>query len=498
MISRRALLQGLALAGLGASNTSVRAGQATPDWQTVVASNPGRITMLGLFGNLAPGDIPPGIDAFVSRGFRTAGKGLALYVSEPNGRELTIAGQRLFDEAIVVAPGHRTEILASLRALERHWRIQAQDGRWFTLASQHESDMFGTLGDGSIEDRPDGTARIGGTPCTAECQAYLDYCTYFAREPARWSAGIHLVDDVLHAGYGDTFHQTTMGGASAWYMAEAGFGGTAFVSPHTDRPVFNLAGQRDATLRDFSVIGVFRARRRAAGLGSVEAWRGPNPLSNGRHDIDSEAWDLPGGRRTDDRYCPSAGIAVDAYAGARPSVSYPPPVYPVWLPALRPWSGAVLSSSIKMRDLSIAGFAVGLAVGTSTDPRQGDFVQFHSGMISDCKWAVSVGNHQSRNVAIRDSRISNCWTALTNVAHGARAGRFGGVIENVAFGEVINLFDFNPDAGPCCFVACYGEALWRLGWYTGGNGFTPAIGFDHCQFSFDAVNPARGVASTLR
>ena len=205
----------------------------------------------------------------------------------------------------------------------------------------------------------------------------------------------------------------------------------------------------------------------------------------------------PGRNAADDRYCPGAGISIDGYAGDKAPVAYPDPVYPAWLPALRPWNGAALSSSVKMEDVSIAGFAVGLAVGASTDPRQGDFVQFHRGMISDCKWAVSVGNHQSRNVAIRDSRISNCWTALTNVAHGARAGRFGGVIENVAFGEVINLFDFNAYAGPVRFVACYGEALWRLGWYTGGNGFTPAIGFDHCQFSFDAVNALRGVAARL-
>ena len=126
------MLQGLALAGLGAKNTSEQADQAHPHWQTVVARKPGGfagsggIPMLGLFRDLAARDIAGDMDAFVSRGFRTPGKGLALYVWEPNGRDLTIAGQRLLDGDVaerahdVMHPAAETGQVGSLQAERGH------------------------------------------------------------------------------------------------------------------------------------------------------------------------------------------------------------------------------------------------------------------------------------------------------------------------------------------------------------------------------------------
>ena len=496
LVSRRQALSA-ALVGF----PSIAAAHSLPNLIAgVLGVDPGAIASVGLFALLDRPVVPASARFLLSTGYRTEGKGVALYAASAEREDLTQAGRSLIEAAIAKSPVKGAGALSSLTALERHWRVRAADGRWFSLVGSHESDMFGTIGDGAIHYDEAGTGRSStqGTIVTAQCQTYLDYCTYFVQQPAHWSAGIHLIDDVLHAGYGDTFHQTVMTGAGSRFGAETNFTGTGFVSTKRDRPLFNFAGQRTAKLEDVYLGGHFAAHRRAAQLATADSWRGPTQASNFRHDVDPQAWvDRANPPSADSRYAPYAAITIDAYAGSRPDVPYPTPIYPDWLPSLKPWAGAALSSAVEFDRVGITGFVVGLMIGPSNSPAQGDFVQFHRGQITDCKWAISVGNHQSRNVAVRDTRIAACWTALANNFHGVQAGRFGGSIDNVSFGEVINIFDFNQYAGAMQFTACYGEAIWRLGWQTAGNGFATGATFSRCTWSFSDCNAWRGVAPSL-
>ena len=387
-------------------------------------------------------------------------RGSALYVLDPDQSDITATGQALVTAA-VTAGATTLAAEAAITDLESYFRFKSDNDFWFTLAEERpSSDMFGAPGDGSFTFT--NPAASTGTDVTANLQALFDYCIRYAKRPAYISAGIHLVSDTLHIGYGDTFIQLEVFGAGGRFGGETAFSGSAIVlmdDPELhrlNRPVINIQGGRSIAITGLAIPGYLGKK-----IYDDNMAYNTTPLVD---DTDPAEWDDATFGIADARYKPYCGICIDGYAGTDNSQRYPAPTRPAWVPDGDVAYGKVETSGIQIEDCDINGFTVAVMNNPSNADAQGDFLKIKDSVLHRCKYLVSIGVSQSRNVGIDNCKCALYFCAITNRIHGMQLGHFGGTILDTSLGAGIDLIDIGlSTSNAFTFQNCYCEAQWRIG-----------------------------------
>lgn len=332
-----------------------------------------------------------------------------------------------------------------------------------------------------------------GTDSTLGIQSAIDAVTLGgARCVVKALGGGYRTEDTIHLGYGHAaFAKVTYIGQGSAF-AGVPFQGTAIYPSKTDRLAFNFQGSRNSRVKKLAVLGKLSTYVDAQALGMLAG-----ALVD---DTVPANWNDPaiGGALLDGRYNPYGAFGVDAYAGVRPGVSYPNAVYPAYMGVV-PQYGKTFSSECRIEDVYISGFTVALVNQPCDADGNGDFTKLVKSTVVKCKWIVSVGNTQSRNVEINNLTFSQVYCVLTNNKHGKQLGRFGGPLINLTGGASIKLFEFGSTsiAGPIKFINTYTEAMWMIGSVSGASAADLSIGFDQGLFDFSNQNDVRGYPAYL-
>lgn len=307
-------------------------------------------------------------------------------------------------------------------------------------------------------------------------------------------AGIYLISDTLQLGYGITQNAVVLEGSGPRYyynlLGGDEWNGTAIVADFSDRPAVNFQGCTvGSAIKNLSLIG------------KLSAWIVSNNLGTTGALIDDtvpSAWDDPSLASTQDsRYAPYAGISVDAYCGTRPATSYPNINYPSFLGSV-PQYGKQQSSAITIENVNVYGFTVAVVNQPSDFDANGDFTKVKNCVFEYCKWGISVGNSQSRNVSIDGLQCGFMYCILTNNTHGKQIGKFGGTVTDLSAYDVIQLFSFRSYyASPMVFNTTYGESIYRLGDLQGTSADESAFIFNGCEFSFTGQSDTKGYPATI-
>jgi hypothetical protein len=332
------------------------------------------------------------------------------------------------------------------------------------------------------------------TDDTAAIQAAIDFVMYRAQSNGgrvRIPAGTYKTTDCLHLGYGTNARSVVLEGEGYNFRGERQFCGTTIRPTFSDRPAINIQGARGTVVRGLSIIGVLKRYIESNRLGSFE----PAPTVD---DTNPATWHDPSAHANQDaRYAPYAGVAIDAYGGARPATSYPDVSYPSFLGKVAQYNKGA-SSDVLIEDVYIAGFAVGIANQPCDYDGNGDFTSIRRCYIELCKWGISVGNTQSRNVHIDGLEACFVYAVLTNRRHGKQLGKFGGAVIDLSCFALINIVDFGgfyPQ--PITFINLYAESLWRIGSIVSASHNEGSITFLNCEFYFHNQTDTRGVPTHI-
>jgi hypothetical protein len=334
---------------------------------------------------------------------------------------------------------------------------------------------FGARGDGITDD-------------TAALQAAIDAAIYTEKRALHIPGGRYRISAPLHVGYGTSYTSLLIFGDGRRYRGEEGFSGTAIIASHVDAPAIVFQGVRNSVLRDLSIVGQ-----------NFEFLSAANPMASttrptwddtiGSNWVDPQI--LHRNPDADSRHAPYAGVAIDPYSGPRPTPSYPDVSYPVaYVGHGLAQYGKAFSSDIELDRVEICGFVVGFVVQPCNDDGNGDFMTLRKSSISACRYGVSVGNSQSRNVGLHDCVFTQVHTVATTLAHGRQLGKLGGTISNVSVMSSYRIFDVSlAYAGPIFVSGFYCESQYRIGDFGLGAALDAPCTFSGAHFSFDAQQP---------
>ena len=357
-------------------------------------------------------------------------------------------------------------------------KIQSNDGAFWELVAENgvvTEKQAGGIGDGVADD-------------TAAIQSAIDFCIYSDGAgndglpvAVRLMGPLLRTTDTIHLGYGEDFHGVTVRGVGIKRRAEAKNTGTAIQADFNDRPIFNIQGARRTILSDLWIEGTFMPT--SMDFFSIE----PTIEAN---------WDALGGNG---RYNPYAAITIDAYSGTRPAESYPDVSYPAFLQPVAQYD-KFFSSDVIIERIGVRRVNTALAIQPCDADGNGDFVKVRDCSFNCCKYAVSVGNAQARNLELRNINGSEMFVFATNDAHGRQVGFLGGPIDNCSFfGFVGSLFRFNKSrsVGTPLFSNLYAENLHRIGDFTANSNEEIMLTFQSCQFEFRHSDTAGVPANIL-
>jgi hypothetical protein len=339
---------------------------------------------------------------------------------------------------------------------------------------------FGAKGDGVTDD-------------TAAIQAAIDWAIYqnHASQNSLGSvlipAGTYRVSDTIHLGYGTSYSGVVLQGQGMKYAGASNMSGTALVATFADRPLLNIQGARNSAVRDIALVGLNHRHVAEAKLGDLS--RGSGAIN----DILDASWvdpSLPSSATS--RYSPYCGIAIDAYSGSRPPMSYPEVSYPAFLGAVSQYHKN-FSSNVLIENVSIAGFVVGVVNQPCDADGNGDFTKLRRVQISHCQYGISICNTQSRLVHVQDSTLVKVHTALVTDKHGRQNGCSEILFEGTELSNLIYWHQISNTAfavGPR-FEFCRGEVVYAIGNLSRGARTSSSTTYDHCYFGFDG-RQARG------
>ncbi|MEM0987635.1 MAG: hypothetical protein AAGK00_02055 [Pseudomonadota bacterium] len=352
-------------------------------------------------------------------------------------------------------------------------KIQSADGSFWELVVEKgrvTEKQAGGIGDGIADD-------------TRAIQDAIDFVIYHdGTISGAISAEVVIVGplcrltDTIHLGYGEHFHSVAVKGTARKHNAETSFVGTGLISDFTDRPIISIQGCFGTRLSDLWIDGALP--QNTIDFESIEA-------------TEEATWDALGG---EGRYNPYAAITVDAYSGPRPAQSYPDVTYPPFLTQQTQYN-RIQSSDIRIDNVGIRYVNTAIVVQPCDYDGNGDFVKIQDCEITRCKYGISIGNSQSRNVEISNLNSAFIHTLFTNCVHGRQSGQFGGPILNASSGGFLALvFKFNTTAflGTLGFINLYVENLHKIGEFTGNTLLEHALEFSNSQFRF-RHNADRGV-----
>jgi hypothetical protein len=455
--------------------------------------------------------IPAAMTAFRTTGFRTLGKGAAIYTRATG---LPSWGQNIW------------------------WFADATGAQFQICEGRPDLLMFGGYDDGA---KPYASRTVTGTDNAPAMNALLYYCQYYGYSTAWVPAGKYTFYDTIHAGFGGgtlgQYSHINIRGAGALYAGHSilpGFPGTALYSAFSDRPLLSVQGQRDCTISDMTFVGLYSKYIIDNNLAVTNGLQIYNPSFDDR-DI-SNWWDPNLSPMQDGRYTPYAAIAVDPFSGTRPSlvawapstayqtgdvrfvnskvyvarnygtsassggpsgttateadgtmiwvymgpysagspnqyVSYNDVSYPSYSGVGSTQYGKGQSSKITVERCNFEGFVSTIVVQPSGFDGNGDFLTVKDCLIQFTKYAVEICQTQSRNVHVTNVTGNQIFTFLEGAAHGKRQGRFQGPVINLSLSNTMNLFNaLAAYLAELTFQDCYIESLDRLGNLMGSAG----------------------------
>ncbi|MGD1924538.1 MAG: hypothetical protein ACFB03_10150 [Paracoccaceae bacterium] len=356
-------------------------------------------------------------------------------------------------------------------------KIQSADGAHWEFVPEHgivNEKQAGGVGDGIADD-------------TQAIQTAIDFAIY-ENPPFASAQAVEVlilgplcrITDTIHLGYGESVHGINVRGIGRKRRGETRYVGTALVATFTDRPIINIQGIRGGVLRDIWINGALD-------------FSGVDSLG---YDVTLEStWDALGGNG---RYNPYAAITIDAYSGPRPIGSYPDANYPEFLGPQAQY-GKTFSSDILIENVGARRVNTALVLQPGDHDANGDFLKIVNCNFEFCKYGISIGNAQSRNVEIRNFLGAIIHTVLVNNVHGRQIGRFGGPISYMSLGGNIGrIFQFGSTTvlGTTLISMLYVESLDRIGDLTGDTSEEGTMTFDSCLFSFRHT-AERGVPANI-
>lgn len=526
-IARRALVVPIGETGFTLPSASTRASKVfTFDAAGAPAMSPvstfkgdkgdpgGNVLAIGPWSLFETMTIPVGLDMVQTSDTLAAGSAIgtqsAKYKLDPEQTTYT-AQMTTYINASVAAGTALATAQASMSALQRYWRRQSANGRWFTLAEPEPwSGMFGTPGDGG--QASDNT--MSGTDVWANLQAFIDYCVYFRKCQGRINPGTHRISRGLQHGYGQGgFIGGVFKGAGQAYAGGAAFVGTTIVCDTDQDPILNISGDRDIVWEGVSFVGKLGKWL----LDKTIAYPASVPVA-GYDSLDPQAWVADYLRPSQDGRCnPYACVTLGAYDGAKLSsgvwlastgyvpllsyvrangnvyacvkpgtsastgtgpsgtgsaivdgttawrflgvwdgvdggqyVAYREPYRPAWLlnPASSAYGNPYYGSFATFRNCTFRGGHVGLMLKPCNNASQDDFLSCERCNFVECSFGFSAGNNQLRTLNMQSCNFGILQCAITNNTHGTQSGSFkAGHINSCGFGASVDVFRTDSSYG---------------------------------------------------
>lgn len=327
-----------------------------------------------------------------------------------------------------------------------------------------------------------GADPTGVASSSAAIQAAIDFAILGGDKQSVYvPAGIYKITDTIQLGYGVGYNSCILEGAGYKFRGESQFNGTVFICASIYQPGINIQGGFGSQIRNLAIIGPM--------MGFMTS------ISDANWAIESSWVNAGYEARCDSRYAPGAAITIDAYSGNRPVVSYPDVNYPASLGTVAQYNKDN-SQQCLIENVMIEGFVAGIVIKPSDDDNNGDYTTIRKCRIDQCKYAISVGNFQHRNLHIDDVACQYVWIGLTNNVHGKQRGQINGTISCFSTVQSVNFLQIEAVwAGPTTFLNCYTEAQYRIGDIYGNYTQAPTIIFQSCYFYLQQ-NTARGIAPT--
>jgi hypothetical protein len=352
------------------------------------------------------------------------------------------------------------------------WQVGALPGRWERVFSgELNARWYGAKGDGVTDD----------ADAIQDC---IDHAVNNGLGSVFIPDGVYLVSGCLHLSKSGSLSSVLLRGAGPKYTESSAFCGTMIKASHSNQPCINVQGGRGTKIRDLTIKGALYNWISSRSLGAFD--------NTTYSDTASSDWDDPSLASTaDSRYAPYAGICIDGWAGSEPATHYPTTRMAYGIQGY--------SSDTLIENVYIIGFTAGLANQPGDSDGNGDFTVLRSVNMSQCKWGVSVGNTQSRNLSLTDCQMGQVYKLLVNNKHGRQTGKFCSTINNLSAAQFIAVFEFNSlsIAGPIRFNSFYGEAMWRIGDFAASSSSETGITFSSCIFSLGSQTEARGIPTTV-
>lgn len=345
--------------------------------------------------------------------------------------------------------------------------------KWVSNNSVYNVRDFGAVGDGAVDDFAAIQSAI--TAALVDALAGGGRVVYFP-------GGKYKISDTLQVGLNNAFRSVFLWGDGYKYAGQNGFPGPVLIPTQVDRPAVNFQGARGSSIKGMTILGKLDPYISAQNFARTTA---PFPTLD---DTVAANWDDPGlgGAVLDSRYAPYAAITIDGWAGVQPATHYPT--------AVQAYGFNAFSSDVLIEDVQIRGFTVGVAVQPSDADGNGDFTNLRRVTFDYCKWGVSIGNTQSRSVAMDDVKMLLSYCVITNNKHGKQLGKFGGSIKNLSVASIMKIMEMGALSygGPITFVNLYAEALWTIGSAVTASSVENSIAFRQSSFGFDQHVNSRG------
>ncbi|SEF14595.1 hypothetical protein SAMN05444161_8989 [Rhizobiales bacterium GAS191] len=366
--------------------------------------------------------------------------------------------------------------------------IDSENGGWWSWADNVLTpEMAGAIGDADI-------ANWSGTDDWQAIQDALDAHIYFhiASEVCFRQSKTYRVTKPLHLGYGVGRPTCArVRGPGIARRGENSFSGPIILCDFSNAPGVAIQGGRSVRWKGVGLKGrnfahLVNNHMGAVGGASIDDTLGPNWADPSLDD------------RADTRYAPYAAFAIDPYAGARPGTSYPDVSYPSFLGTVAQYEKASSSDTL-ISDAWIGGFVVALADQPCRARGSGVCTKLQRVVIEYCKYGISVGNTQSRNVSIEDASVRRAFCFLTNKTCETKSGVCRGSILNLSLIECLNIFSLVPGHcfGQLEIVNLDAAGLWRIGDIAAGAPSAGGLIFRGGRFDFASQNDARGVPAKM-
>jgi hypothetical protein len=504
----------------------------------------GNIMAIGLTTAIGASTISVGTNVIRTTGFRTLGKGAAHYTRASG---LPSWGSGVW------------------------WFADASGAQWQISEPQPDLLMFGGYDDGA---KAYNSSTVTGTDNAPAMNALLYYCQFYGYSTAYIPAGKYSFYDTVHVGFGGgnlgAYSHVNIKGVGPMYAGHqtvSGFPGVSCFAAFSDRPLFNIQGQRDCTIEGILFGGKFEqfvisnncavnnntigtlcpfddreignwydpalsasqdgrytpyaaitvdAFSGGGGMGGVggssrptlTAWTVATAISAGyvRYAATKVYVCRIGGTTAGSGTGPSGttstevdGTVTWAYMGpydsTRPSqyVAYPDMTYPSYSGVSTQY-GKGQSSKFTIKNCNFEGFVACVAVQPCNYDGNGDFLTVSDCLMQYCKYGITIGNTQSRNVHVSNITGQQIHTFLEGAAHGKNGARMQGPIVNVSLSNIMQLFN-GSGAGiaPLDFYDCYIECLDRIGNLAGGNGGCVSFHGGGLYIAALTYNNARGI-----